>query len=203
MRHGKKFNHLSRTTSHRKALLANLSNSLLRHKRIYTTTAKAKALRKYIEPLITRSKSDTTHSRRMVFSHLRDKQVLTELYSIIAEKVAQRPGGYTRIIRLERRKGDAAEKCLIELVDFNTWTSENKQSALKTKRTRRGSRKSTPNDTPSSSTQVSSTQDFVQSASSEPTEKDLGESQQTAVQPPESGKEIPEEVTRKKDKEPE
>jgi len=119
MRHGKKHNHLGRTDSHRKAMLANMASSLLLHKRITTTVAKAKELRKYVEPLITKSKSDTTHSRRTVFSYLQNKDVVTLLFREIAEKVANRPGGYTRILKLANRLGDNAEMALIELVDYN------------------------------------------------------------------------------------
>lgn len=120
MRHGKKINHLGRTDSHRKAMLANMASSLIKHKRITTTLAKAKALRTYVEPLITKAKNDTTHSRRTVFSYLQDKEVLTELFRDVAAKVANRPGGYTRIIKLVNRFGDNAEMALIELVDYNT-----------------------------------------------------------------------------------
>jgi large subunit ribosomal protein L17 len=119
MRHGKKHNHLGRTDSHRKAMLANMASSLLLHKRITTTVAKAKELRKYVEPLITKSKDDTTHSRRTVFSYLQNKDVVTLLFREIAEKVANRPGGYTRILKLANRLGDNAEMALIELVDYN------------------------------------------------------------------------------------
>lgn len=119
MRHGKKFNHLGRKSAHRKALLRNLSISLIEHKRINTTLAKAKALRKHIEPLITKSKTNTTHSRRVVFSYLQNKEAVKELFGSIAEKVVDRPGGYVRIIRTGFRKGDAAEMAMIELVDFN------------------------------------------------------------------------------------
>ena len=135
MRHARKINALSRTSSHRKALMSNMANALLRHKRIHTTVAKAKALRKYVEPLITRAREDTTHSRRVVFSSLRDKEIIGELYTVIANKVGQRPGGYTRIIRLGTRKGDAAETCMMELVDFNPWTTK---TAATKKRSRRG-----------------------------------------------------------------
>ena len=116
MRHGKKFNHLSRTASHRKAMLSNMASSLIEHKRITTTVAKAKALRKYVEPLITRAKEDTTHSRRIVFSYLQDKESVTTLFNEVAEKVASRPGGYTRIIKTGNRLGDNADMCIIELV---------------------------------------------------------------------------------------
>jgi len=119
MRHRKKFNHLSRTSSHRKAMLSNMATSLILHKRITTTLAKAKALRSYVEPIITRAKDDTTHSRRMVFSYLQSKEAVTELFREISIKVANRPGGYTRIIKMGNRMGDNADMCLIELVDFN------------------------------------------------------------------------------------
>jgi large subunit ribosomal protein L17 len=119
MRHGKKFNHLGRKTAHRKAMLSNMACSLIEHKRINTTVAKAKALRGFVEPLITKSKTDSTHSRRQVFSSLRNKYAVTELFREVAPKVADRPGGYTRIIRTGNRLGDNAEMCMIELVDFN------------------------------------------------------------------------------------
>lgn len=119
MRHRKGFNHLSRKPGHRKAMLANMAASLIKHKRITTTTAKAKALRSYVEPLITKSKDDTTHSRRVVFSYIQDKEAVTELFREVSPKVLERPGGYTRILKLDKRLGDNAEMALIELVDFN------------------------------------------------------------------------------------
>ncbi len=119
MRHRKKFNHLSRTSAHRKAMLSNMATSLILHKRITTTTAKAKALRSYVEPLITRSKEDTTHSRRTVFSYLQSKDAVNELFREVSTKIAERPGGYTRIIKMGNRLGDNADMCLIELVDYN------------------------------------------------------------------------------------
>ena len=143
MRHGKKFNHLSRTSAHRKALLANMASSLIVHKRIHTTLAKAKALRLFVEPLITKSKTDSTHSRRVVFSYLRDKDAVTELYRDVASKVADRPGGYTRILRTGHRLGDNAEMCFIELVDYNEhMLSETKPKAKKSRR-RGGAKKTT------------------------------------------------------------
>ncbi|WP_199141323.1 50S ribosomal protein L17 [Pedobacter sp. ASV12] len=141
MRHGKKFNHLGRTTSHRKAMLANMASSLIKHKRISTTLAKAKALRVYVEPLITKSKNDTTHSRRIVFSYLQDKDSVTELFRDVATKVANRPGGYTRIIKLNNRLGDNAEMALIELVDYNEVYGKDAAAAEK-KTTRRSRSKS-------------------------------------------------------------
>jgi large subunit ribosomal protein L17 len=141
MRHGKKVNHLGRTDSHLKAMLANMATSLITHKRITTTLAKAKALRVYVEPLLTKSKNDTTHSRRTVFSYLQDKDAVSELFRDIAPKIASRPGGYTRIIKMENRLGDNAEMALIELVDYNTvYTKEGAAAAKKSTR-RRGSGK--------------------------------------------------------------
>lgn len=139
MRHNKKGNHLGRTSSHRKAMLANMAVSLIKYKRIKTTVAKAKALRTYVEPLITKSKNDTTHSRRTVFAYLKDKEAITELFRDVAVKVADRPGGYTRILKTGTRIGDNAEMCIIELVDYNTtYTTESKPAKAAAKRTRRG-----------------------------------------------------------------
>ena len=143
MRHGKKVNHLGRTASHRKAMLANMASSLILHKRITTTLAKAKALRTYVEPIITKSKSDTTHSRRTVFAYLQDKEVVTILFREIAEKVANRPGGYTRIIKLNNRLGDNAEMALIELVDYNTVYGKDVEAKEEKKTTCRGRSKAT------------------------------------------------------------
>lgn len=137
MRHNKKFNHLSRTASHRKAMLANMAISLIMHKRITTTLAKAKALKMYVEPLITRSKTDTTTSRRVVFRYLQNKYAVTELFKEIATKVADRPGGYTRIIKLGTRQGDAADVCFIELVDYDENMAKTPKTAKKTRRSRR------------------------------------------------------------------
>jgi len=135
MRHGKKFNHLGRKSAHRKAMLANMASSLIMHKRINTTLAKAKALRKFVEPLITKSKDDSTQSRRVVFSYLRDKNAVSELYREVALKIADRPGGYTRILKTGNRLGDNAEMCFIELVDYNeNRISEPKKVAKKTRR---------------------------------------------------------------------
>lgn len=139
MRHGKKFNHLGRTASHRAALLSNMASSLILHKRIETTVAKAKELRKYVEPLITKSKTDNTNNRRVVFAYLQNKESVKELFGIVSEKVASRPGGYTRIIKLGNRLGDNAEICFIELVDFNeTMLAAAAEKAGKTRRSRRG-----------------------------------------------------------------
>ena len=139
MRHGKKVNHLGRTASHRRALLSNMASSLILEKRITTTVAKAKALRKYVEPLITKAKSDTTHSRRTVFSYLGNKESVKELFSSVASKTSERPGGYTRILRTGFRLGDNAEMCIIELVDFNATYTEVKQEVKKTTTRRRRS----------------------------------------------------------------
>ena len=133
MRHNKKFNHLGRTTSHRKAMLSNMASSLIQHKRIATTLAKAKALQVYVEPLLTKSKEDTTHSRRTVFSHLQNKEMVTELFQNVSVKIANRPGGYTRILRTGFRLGDNAEMCIIELVDYN-------ENMLKEKATKKAAR---------------------------------------------------------------
>ena len=138
MRHKKSFNHLGRTASHRKAMLSNMAISLIMHKRITTTLAKAKELKKFVEPLITKSKEDTTNSRRVVFSYLQNKEAIIELFGAISEKVAERPGGYTRIIKLGSRLGDAAEMCFIELVDFNENMAK---PAAKKARTRRSGKK--------------------------------------------------------------
>lgn len=143
MRHGKKVNHLGRTSAHRHALLSNMATSLIMNKRISTTVAKAKALRKYVEPLLTKSKTDTTHSRRTAFAYLQNKESVQTLFGEVAAKIADRPGGYTRIIKLAgTRLGDNAEMCFIELVDFNTlYTKEGAAKKAKTRRSRRGGKK--------------------------------------------------------------
>jgi large subunit ribosomal protein L17 len=140
MRHGKKFNHLGRKTAHRKSMLANMACSLIEHKRINTTVAKAKAIRQFVEPLITKSKSDTTHNRRIVFSYLRQKEAVTELFRDIATKVADRPGGYVRIIKLGNRLGDNADMAMVELVDYNELYNPNGKKKKKSTR-RRGGKK--------------------------------------------------------------
>jgi len=143
MRHGKRFNHLGRTASHRKAMLSNMASSLIEHKRVSTTVAKAKELRKYVEPLITKAKTDTTHSRRVVFSYLQNKESVKALFGEVVSKVSERPGGYTRIIRTGNRLGDNAEMCIIELVDFNELLLQEKAEPAKKsrRRSRRGSGK--------------------------------------------------------------
>ena len=146
MRHGDKLNNLGRKTAHRKAMMSNMTCSLIEHKRITTTLAKAKALRVYAEPLITRGKADTMHNRRVVFSYLQDKEAIKELFGVIGDKVAGRPGGYTRIIKLPRRQGDAADMALIELVDFNEIYGKDTADAAakKTRRSRRGAGTAAP-----------------------------------------------------------
>ena len=161
MRHGKKFNHLGRQTAHRKAMLANMACSLIEHKRINTTVAKAKALRVFVEPLITKSKSDTTHNRRVVFSYLRDKYAVTELFKEISVKIADRPGGYVRIIKLGNRQGDNAPMAMVELVDYNEIYNPKGNKAKKT--TRRSRRKK--------SEEVATTNEVVDSAKEEKSEE--------------------------------
>lgn len=137
MRHNKKFNHLSRTASHRAAMLSNMACSLIKHKRITTTLAKAKALKKYVEPLITRCKSDTTNSRRVVFRYLQDKYVVTELFNEVSQKVGDRPGGYTRIIKTGFRPSDGADMCFIELVDYDENMAKTQKKATRTRRSKK------------------------------------------------------------------
>lgn len=137
MRHNKKFNHLGRKAAHRQSLLANMTISLIMEKRIFTTLAKAKALRMYAEPLINRAKEDTTPNRRLVFSYLQNKYAVTELFNEVAQKIADRPGGYTRILKTGNRLGDNAKMCFIELVDYSTYTSKDEKKSKKTRRSRR------------------------------------------------------------------
>jgi large subunit ribosomal protein L17 len=141
MRHSRVINHLGRTSSHRKAMLANMATSLILHKRITTTTAKAKALRSYVEPLITKSKEDSTHSRRMVFSYLKDKEAVAELFRDISPKIGERPGGYTRILKLGHRIGDNADMCILELVDYNEAMLGGEAAKTKSTRRRRSPKK--------------------------------------------------------------
>jgi large subunit ribosomal protein L17 len=163
MRHGKKHNHLGRTKSHRVAMMGNMASSLILHKRITTTLAKAKALRVYVEPMITKSKNDTTHSRRTVFSYLQNKEAVTILFREIAEKVATRPGGYTRIVKLENRLGDNAEMAIIELVDYNTVYGGKEEAAPVKKATRRrgGSSKGTAAAAPAAAADVTPADEAV------------------------------------------
>jgi large subunit ribosomal protein L17 len=141
MRHSRVINHLGRTSSHRKAMLANMATSLILHKRITTTTAKAKALRTYVEPLITKSKEDSTHSRRVVFSYLKDKEAVSELFREVSPKIAERPGGYTRILKIGNRIGDNADMCILELVDYNEAMLGGEAAKTKTTRRRRSTSK--------------------------------------------------------------
>ncbi len=168
MRHRKSFNHLGRTSSHRHAMLANMANSLILHKRISTTVAKAKALRVYVEPLLTRAKSDTTHNRREVFSLLQSKTVVTELFRDIVLKIGDRPGGYTRILKTGNRLGDNAEMCIIELVDYNeNMLSSSKKEVSKKRRSRKKSDSSTPENV-KKETVVSKAENTVAEASDTP-----------------------------------
>ena len=159
MRHNKKFNHLGRTASHRNAMLSNMACSLIKHKRITTTVAKAKALKKFVEPLITRSKDDTTNSRRVVFSNLQDKFAVTELFKEISVKVADRPGGYTRIIKTGHRLGDNAEMCFIELVDYDENMA--KTAAKKATRTRRSKKSAAATEAPAEATAETTTEEAL------------------------------------------
>ncbi len=160
MRHGKKVNHLGRTTSHRNAMLSNMANSLIENKRITTTVAKAKALKKFVEPLVTKAKTDSTHSRRVVFSYLQSKESVTALFGEVAEKIGTRPGGYTRIIKTGARLGDAAETCMIELVDFNEiYVKEAKAGAKKTRRRGAGTSVTKASESTEASTNVDTNSD--------------------------------------------
>jgi large subunit ribosomal protein L17 len=166
MRHGNKVNNLGRKSAHRKAMLSNMASSLILHKRISTTVAKAKALRGYVEPLLTKSKTDTTHSRRIVFSYLQNKEIVTELFRDVAPKIADRTGGYTRIIRTGYRLGDNAEMCIIELVDFNEIYT-NEKAKKTTRRSRRGGKASS--DETVAATEVEAETEEVVEATEEPT----------------------------------
>jgi len=191
MRHRKGFNHLSRKAPHRKAMLANMASSLIKHKRITTTQAKAKALRQYVEPLITKSKEDTTHSRRVVFSYLQDKDAVTELFREVSPKVLERAGGYTRILKMDNRPGDNAEMALIELVDFNeNLISESKPKSSGSRRRRRGG-SSKKQETPEASVDVAETETAGKEAEtpSEPDNKEATEkTEDSAVETKEAQK---------------
>ena len=163
MRHNKKFNHLGRKSAHRDALLSNMAVSLIQHKRINTTLAKAKELRKFIEPIISKSKEDTTHSRRIVFSQLQDKQAITTLFTEISQKVGERPGGYTRILKTGYRLGDAAQMCFIELVDYNENMLKEK-TAKKSSKTRRAGKKATATTVKAEEEAEQSVENIVESA---------------------------------------
>ena len=193
MRHRKKVNHLGRKSAHRQAMLSNMAASLILHKRIKTTLQKAKALRVYVEPLINRSKDNTTHSRRIVFSYLQDKDAVTELFRDIADKVANRPGGYTRILKIENRLGDNAEMCYIELVDYNENMLKTETKKTATRRSRRGSGKSTTEPaTPKTATKtevkepvavVSQTEEMIEETPVETPETEVAEVAEAEVEP--------------------
>lgn len=192
MRHGRRINHLSRTASHRKAMLSNMASSLILHKRITTTLPKAKALRKYVEPLLTKAKSDSTHSRRIVFSYLQNKESVTVLFNEIADRIAERPGGYTRILKTGARLGDNAETCIIELVDYNeTMKQETKAAKAKTtRRSRRGGVAKKAEDQPAQEvTETVETQEATEAVETQ-------EATETSVEPPtETSEESSEENT--------
>ena len=181
MRHGKKVAHLGRTNTHRKAMLANMASSLIEHKRINTTVARAKALKTFIEPLITRSKEDSTHNRRIAFRELRDKYAVAELFRTISEKVGDRPGGYTRIIKMGNRLGDNADMALIELVDFNEVYETAKP---KKKSRRRGSKKATATEVTETATEAEETTEAVDASAEEAPKAE--EAKETAVDTPET-----------------
>ena len=175
MRHGKKFNHLGRTASHRKAMLSNMAASLITHKRINTTVAKAKELKKYVEPLVTRSKVDSTHNRRMVFSYLQNKEAVAELFREVAVKVGDRPGGYTRIIKTGNRLGDNAEMCMIELVDFNDIYGNEKKEAKKS--TRRSKKATVGTEAPAAAPAEVVAEESAESADAAPAENNEHEAE--------------------------
>jgi large subunit ribosomal protein L17 len=188
MRHGKKFNHLSRKTAHRKAMLSNMACSLIEHKRINTTVAKAKALRVYVEPLLTKAKTDSTHSRRTVFSYLQNKEAVAELFREVAPKIADRPGGYTRIIRTGYRLGDNAEMCMIELVDFNElYTSDKPKKTTRRSRRGGGSKAAAPEAT------EETTEETVEAKTEEATEAPAEEAKAEAEEVVEEATEVVEE----------
>jgi large subunit ribosomal protein L17 len=200
MRHKKSFNHLGRKTAHRKAMLSNMSCSLIMHKRIETTTAKAKALKRYVEPLITRSKEDSTHSRRVVFSYLQDKEAVSELFREVGAKVGNRPGGYTRIIRLGNRLGDNADMCLIELVDFNeTLLVEKAASKKATSRRRRGSKPKATEEAGAKAEVVTEETPVVEEKAEAPAEEVVAEAPAEAVEE-KPADDAPAEEAKKEDK---
>lgn len=200
MRHGDKVNNLGRTAAHRRALLANLAISLIEHKRITTTLAKAKALRQYVEPLVTKAKSNTTHSRRVVFSYLQNKNAITELFGPVAEKVGERPGGYVRIIKLGFRRGDGAETAMIEFVDFNEVYNPNAGKVKQAKKTRRGGRKpagasALATETASPVTEAVAVEEVVEAVATEPAvEEVVAQAEETVEQVETSAAEVEETV---------
>ena len=180
MRHRKGFNHLGRTSSHRKAMLANMASSLILHKRIKTTEAKAKALRMYLEPLITKSKDDSTHSRRVIFSYLKDKYAVSELFREVSPKIIDRPGGYTRILKTGNRLGDNAEMCIIELVDFNTNLLEAQEAQkAKSTRRRRGGKKKPAEGSPDAKTEPAVENEEVSADETKATEEAVSQVDET------------------------
>lgn len=182
MRHGDKINNLGRTAAHRRALLANLAIALIEHKRITTTLAKAKALRRYVEPLITKAKDNTTHSRRVVFSYLQNKEAIKELFSTVAAKVGDRPGGYVRVIKLGFRRGDGAETALIELVDFNEVYNPNAGKEKKTKKTRRGGVKKAAETATAATAVAAATEEVAEEVVETPVEEVTEEITDTAAE---------------------
>lgn len=197
MRHGKKIKKLSRTSSHRKAMMANMANSLILHKRITTTLPKAKALRTYVEPLITKSKNDTTHSRRVVFSYLKNKETVSILFREISQKVADRPGGYTRVIKLDNRQGDNAEMAFIELVDYNevySASGETKKKSTRRSRRRGGKKKSAEQQNASEETenvdQSSETESKVEEKTAEQNAKETQEQEEVVKAEGDEEKEV-------------
>jgi len=191
MRHNKKFNHLGRKSAHRKAMLANMASSLIQEKRISTTVAKAKALRMYVEPLITKSKQDTTHSRRVVFSYLQNKDAVSELFREIAGKVADRPGGYTRILKTGNRLGDNAEMCIIELVDYNEamLAAKEEAAAPKKRRSRRGGAKKAESAAPVAGSKVKAEKAETKPAEDVKVEKEIEAAAESEVKAEESSEE--------------
>lgn len=191
MRHGKKFNHLGRKTAHRKAMLSNMACSLIEHKRINTTIAKAKALRVYVEPILTKSKDDSTHSRRTVFSYLQNKEIVTELFREVAPKIADRPGGYTRIIRTGYRLGDNAEMCMIELVDFNEIYT-NEKAKKTTRRSRRGGSGAGAAKTEATETEETTTDEDTTEVTAEAAVEEAEVVEEVAAEEPTAEEETPE-----------
>lgn len=204
MRHGKKINHLGKTAPHRKAMLSNMASSLIINKRITTTVAKAKELRRFVEPLITKAKDDTTHSRRVIFSYLKNKESVKALFNEVAEKVAERPGGYTRIIKTGNRLGDSAQMCMIELVDFNEYLlGEIETKKTKTRRRRRGGKSQKAE--AAKSEQETTVEEATESQVSEKEEAEKTKSEiETPVEPPGDeieGKDVEEKVKEEKERE--
>lgn len=188
MRHRKKFNHLGRKAPHRKAMLANMANSLILHKRISTTTAKAKALKMYVEPLITKSKDDSTHSRRVVFSYLQNKDAVTELFREVSPKIADRPGGYTRILKTGTRLGDNADMCIIELVDYNeNLLSAKEEKAKKSTRRRRGGKKTQATAAPEAAIEEVKSDETVEEVKADEATENVEAKADAAEQSEESG----------------